>query len=508
MVTAPTDWFRTLVEVSPDALYVIHDGLIRFANPSALRLFGAGRPEDLVGTPILDRVDPAFLDRAARRREQVLEQGVVAPPERMRLRRLDGHPVDVEARAVPFDLPEGRHIFVALHDLTERRALEEHLRQARKTEAVGRLAGGMAHEFNNTLAAILGHAEFALQQVTPQDPLHEDLLGIHQAAQRSAALTRRLLTFARRDTTETQVLDPDAAVEAALAAVRPLLGDDLCVHWRPGRGTWPVRLDPTQMEQVVANLCLNARDAIVGRGSITISTDNVTVGAGPYRRPGAPPAGEYVRLVVRDDGRGMTADVAERAFEPFFTTKPFGQGTGLGLPTVHGIVEQAGGTISVMSAPGEGAAFTIHLPRAADGSQPPDQPPQASVERLPPGARQTQVLVVEDNLAILKLTARALAHEGYVVHSAIDATTAIALVEAHAGPLDLVVSDILMPDLHGPAMMERLRQLRPGLRVLYMSGFAAEHVREYGLLPDGAPVLTKPFRLEELCARVRALLQD
>jgi two-component system, cell cycle sensor histidine kinase and response regulator CckA len=501
MPNTPNEWFRTLVEFSPDALYVVRDGLIQFANPSALRLFGAERPEDLIGTPIMERVDPAYLDRAERRRAQVLEHGVAVPLERMRFRRLDGSPIDVEARAVPFDLPDGRHIFVALHDLTERRTLEEHLRQARKTEAVGRLAGGMAHEFNNTLAAILGHAEFALQQVTPQDPLHEDLLGIHQAAQRSAALTRRLLTFARRDAVDARVLDPDAAIATALDAVRPLLGADIALHWRPGVGTWPVRLDPAHVEQIVANLCLNARDAITGRGSITLTTDNVTVAAGPYRRPGGPPPGEYMRLVVRDDGHGMTADVAERAFEPFFTTKPFGQGTGLGLPMVHGIIEQAGGTISVTSAPGDGATFTIHLPKAADAA--PSEAATVSTARVP---RRAHVLVVEDSPAILRLATRALEMEGHAVHAAANATEAIALVESHAGPLDLVVSDIVMPDLHGPAMVERLRLLRPTLPALYISGFAADHVREHGLLPDGAPLLTKPFRLEDLGAQVRALL--
>jgi len=384
----------------------------------------------------------------------------------------------------------------------ERVGLQAQLTQAQKMESVGRLAGGVAHDFNNMLGVILGHAELALEQVEPDSALHANLEEIRKAAQRSADLTRQLLAFARKQTIAPRVLDLNATIESMVKMLRRLIGEDVDLAWLPGADLWPVCLDPSQVDQILANLCVNARDAIAGVGKVTLETGNVAFDEDHCAHHAGLMPGEFVLLAVSDNGCGMDAETQAHLFEPFFTTKDVGQGTGLGLATVYGVVRQNQGFVNVYSEPGLGTTFKIYLPRhVAAAAEPPERRPQTA-----PRGSET-ILLVEDEPAILELTQRVLERQGYAVLPARTPGEALRLADAHGDRIDLLLSDVIMPEMNGRDLAARLRAAHPAVRHLFMSGYTANVIAKQGVLDPGVHFLQKPFSPNELVDKVRGVLE-
>ncbi len=385
----------------------------------------------------------------------------------------------------------------------ERRNLESQLNHAQKIEAVGRLAGGVAHDYNNMLSVISGYAELALSRTGADDPLREDLRQIVEAARRSADITRQLLAFARKQTIRPEVLDLNATVEGMLRMLRRLIGEDIDLVWQPGFELWPVKLDPSQLDQILANLCVNARDAIDGVGKITIETANVDIDEEYCRDHAGFRAGAYVLLAVSDDGHGMDEETVANAFEPFFTTKGVGRGTGLGLSTVFGIVKQNDGFVNVYSELGHGTSMKVYLPRHVGDHG-------AAVDRRQPAPAPASggetVLVVEDEPLVLKLVATMLERLGYAVLPAASPSEAIALAESNAEMIHLLITDVVMPEMTGRELAGRLLALHPGLEALFMSGYTANVIAHRGILDEGVHFIQKPFSHSDLAAKVRQML--
>ncbi|HOW96471.1 MAG TPA: CHASE4 domain-containing protein [Kiritimatiellia bacterium] len=385
-------------------------------------------------------------------------------------------------------------------DITEQSVLEEQVRQIQKIEAIGRLAGGVSHDFNNMLGVIIGHAEMAMESIEPGQPLLENLQEILTAARRSADLTRQLLAFARKQTITPRVLDVNETVAGMLKMLRRLIGEDIELVWEPGPDVWPVKMDPAQMDQVLANLSVNARDAMKGAGMLTIRTENVVVEESDVRHhPGSYP-GEFVMLTVRDTGTGMDKATMEHIFEPFFTTKEAGKGTGLGLSTVFGIVKQNRGWIEVASRPGQGATFRISLPRERSAAEEEAVSAEGSA-----GGTET-ILLVEDELPILKLGEKILKKAGYTVLAARAPGEAMALAAGHPGRIHLLITDVVMPTMNGKDLRDKLAETRPDMKALYISGYTADVIGQHGVLDEGIQFLQKPFTGRTLNAKVREVL--
>ena len=397
-----------------------------------------------------------------------------------------------------------QHISEREHATDRQGALEEQLRAAQKLEAIGRLAGGVAHDFNNLLGVILGETELTLDDMTESDPRRAGLERIKQAAERSAALTRQLLAFARRQPIAPQVLDLNKTVESMLHMLRRLMGEDVALSWQPGRELRQVKIDPSQVDQLLANLCVNARDAIAGVGKVTIETSNASFDNAYCAEHGDCAPGGYVMLAVSDDGCGMTREVQERIFEPFFTTKEVGKGTGLGLSTVYGIVKQNDGFITVRSEPGQGTTFRIYL-RQHQGLA--AMVESSGVEALPHGHGET-VLLVEDDPSVLTVAQTMLERLGFKVLPAATPNRALAIAAVHGGEIHLLVTDVIMPEMNGRDLYQRLAVQRPGLKCLYVSGYTADLIAHHGVLDPGVNFLPKPISLESLSAKLRDVLAE
>jgi len=388
-------------------------------------------------------------------------------------------------------------------NITEQLRLAAQFQQAQKMEAVGLLAGGVAHDYNNMLSVILGYAELALEKVDPVDPLHADLKIIITAAKRSADITRQLLTFARKQTIAPVVLDLNQTVETMLAMIRRLIGEDIDLAWLPKAHLCPIKMDPTQVNQILVNLCVNARDAFVGAGKITIETGNVVFDAAYCADHFGFVEGAYVLLTVSDDGCGMSREVMGHLFDPFFTTKAEGHGTGLGLSTVHGIVKQNEGFINVYSELGNGTTFRIYLPQHVEQDV-------VSVQTKPLGMPLSQgetVLVVEDEPVLLMMAQMMLRKLGYQVLAAGTPSEAIELAKKHESQIHLAITDVVMREMNGRELAECLRPLCPGLKILFMSGYPADVIARRGVLEAGVNFLQKPFSVNELATKVREVLQ-
>ena len=403
----------------------------------------------------------------------------------------------------------------ARHEIKERRKAEEQraklsgqLAQAQKMESVGRLAGGVAHDFNNMLGVIFGNAEMALQQVGTDHPARDALEEIRKAADRSADLTRQLLAFARRQTVVPRLLDLNETVQGMAKMLQRMIGEEVCLELHLDTNVWPVRVDPSQIDQMLVNLCANARDAIRGVGALSIATgnwyfDETYCAEHPESSPG-----EYVVLAVSDDGCGMDKETLSHLFEPFFTTKGVGEGTGLGLATVYGAVKQNGGFMEVRSEPAHGTTFEIFLPRYAGPREPArseerSEEPSVSLQR----GRET-VLVVEDELAILRLTRVMLEKQGYTVLAAGTPQEAISIAKGHDGGIDLLITDVVMPEMNGHDLATSLLPLHPNIKCLFMSGYTADIIADHGVLKDGVSFIQKPFSAKSLSDKVRQTLES
>jgi two-component system, cell cycle sensor histidine kinase and response regulator CckA len=422
-----------------------------------------------------------------------------------RWRRPDGKPLwmYLNASLVQDTAGEPLYLLLYLRDITERKSLEDQLRQAQKMEAVGQLAGGIAHDFNNLLTAILGSTELLLADTPPDDPRREDVQEISRSAHRAAALVRQLLAYSRKQVLQPRRVDLNAIVREMGAMLRRVVGEPIELRLDLDPGLGHVTADPGQLEQVIANLGVNARDAMPRGGTLTITTTNVTGrGVTAPADEGLSAAGPLVSLAVTDTGIGMDDEVRGRLFEPFFTTKELGRGTGLGLATVYGIVRQSGGHIQVRSRPGEGSSFTVYLPRA----EAPRPARGALAAAAPVSGGSETVLVAEDEEAVRHLVCRVLRAKGYRVLEARHAEAALDLAAATAEPIDLLVSDLVMPGLGGRALADRLLNLRPALRVLFITGYAPEAVERQGRLPAGHGLLEKPFTADQLAHKVRETL--
>jgi len=388
----------------------------------------------------------------------------------------------------------------------ERTKLEADLQQSQKMESVGRLAGGVAHDFNNMLGVILGNLELAITQVDPSQPLHADLAEIRKAAERSSDLTRQLLAFARKQTVSPKVLDLNETVEGMLKMLKRLVGENIALSWRPRAGLWQVKADPSQVDQILANLCVNARDAIADVGKITIETDNVVFDEAYCADHAEVIAGEYVRLAVSDNGRGMDKETLSHLFEPFFTTKGMGRGTGLGLATVYGILKQNSGFVNVYGELGQGTVFKIYLPRHAGQAGP---APEDGDAKLDLRGHET-ILLVEDEPALLKMATRMLEYQGYVVLAAGTPGEAVRLAQEHAGEIHLLLTDVVMPEMNGRDLAKKLVALYPHFKRLFMSGYTANVIVNHGVMDEGVRVhfLQKPFSVKELASKVRESLDE
>ncbi|AWM37493.1 Blue-light-activated protein [Gemmata obscuriglobus] len=416
----------------------------------------------------------------------------------------DGSPFWSELSISPVRDATGRLThFIGVHtDVTRRRNLEDQFRQAQKMDALGRLAGGVAHDFNNLLTVINGYSTLLLNEVGPKSPLREHIEEIRHAGKRSADLTRQLLAFSRQQVLAPQVLDLSTVTRGTEKLLRQLLGADIRLRVSAGARVWPVRADPGQIEQVLMNLAVNARDAMPTGGALTVEIGNAELDEGYAREHRGARPGPHVRLSVSDTGTGMSQDVLSRIFEPFFTTKAAGHGTGLGLSTVYGIVEQSAGHLAVTSAPGAGTRFDIYFPRAAE----PAAPGPVTVPTVSPAGGAETVLVVEDDARVRAFARLTLTARGYKVLEASDGAEALAVAAAHPGPIHLLLTDVVLPGASGRVVAEQLRAGRPGLEVLFMSGYTDGSLLKYGVRCDTEHFLPKPFLSESLAAKVREAL--
>ncbi|MEW5736833.1 MAG: ATP-binding protein [Thermodesulfobacteriota bacterium] len=413
--------------------------------------------------------------------------------------RKDGSQFPVELAVKTIEVEGNRYLYAIGRDLTERKALEEKLREASKMEAVGRLAGGVAHDFNNMLAVIIGYTEMAMSQVGETSPLHQDLEEILKAAQRSAGLTMQLLAFARRQPLSPKVLSLNEVVSGSTGMLRGMAGDNVSLTFKPGDELWRVKMDLSQVNQLLTNLVTNARESIERTGAVEISTGNVTLDPEAAAREGFPGPGDYVRLTVADTGRGIPQDRLPHIFEPFFTTKEVGQGSGLGLASVYGIVTQSPGAIRVESEPEKGSLFHIFLPRTKE------EPPKKALPSAPArSVKGVTVLLVEDEVQVLAMAESFLTASGYRVLSAPSGEKALELARGHQGAIDILITDVVMSGMNGKELAEKLSAARPGVRIIFMSGYTRNVVAENGILAKDVHFLQKPFAMSELLS----VLQD
>lgn len=499
---------RSVLESVPDVLYSAHPGFAEryYTSPACEKVIGYSAQQL--------EADPGLWLRAIHEDDHPGATSALAEVVRSaqrstleyRVRHADGSVRWIRDTVVPITDQHGAVVRLdgSARDITEQRKLEEQFRQAQKMDAVGRLAGGVAHDFNNLLTVITSYCEILLEDLADSDTSRQSIQEIQKAAISASGLTRQLLTFSRQQVLELRVLDVNSVVASAETLLKRLLGEDIALVAGPTPKLGTIRADPGQFEQVIVNLAVNARDAMPDGGKLTIETANADMDEAFVRDHPLATAGRYVMLAVSDTGTGMDEQTQRRIFEPFFTTKPLGKGTGLGLAMVYGIVKQSGGFIWVYSEPGHGTTFKIYLPRV-DGP----------VERVTPVATPAgslqggeTVLLVEDSPTVRAVTQRALVRFGYLVLEAPDGQAALQLAARHPGPIQLLLTDVIMPELGGRRLAEQLRALRPEIRVLFMSGYTDDAVVRHGVLEAGIAFLQKPFTPEMVARKVRALLDS
>jgi PAS domain S-box-containing protein len=500
--------FRVLVEHAPDAIVVYDVAENRFvdANTNAERLFGCGREELLGSGPerFYSSSQPDGLP-LAESMEKMIRRAVAGETllfERA-VHNAEGKDLLCEVRLVRLPFTDRSLLRASFIDITERRKLEEQLRQSQKMESVGRLAGGIAHDFNNLLTVITGYSELLLGQLGEKLSLRKEVEEIKRAGERAAALTHQLLAFSRQQVLQPKVLDLNEVVSQIEKMLRRLIDESVELRTVLGPGLWKVNADPGQIEQVLVNLVVNARDAMPGGGKITIETANVFLDE-EYSRGHLPAQpGSYVMLAISDTGMGMDEETMSQVFEPFFTTKGLGKGTGLGLSTVYGIVKQSMGYIWAYSEPGKGSTFKVYFPRTEDREEAPYKG-GSPVEEL---RGENTILVVEDEESIRNLACAVLRRYGYTVLPAGNGEEALRVAGEHEGEISLLLTDVVMPRMGGRELYERIRQQLPGIKVLYMSGYTDDAIVHHGVLEEGTAFLQKPYSPISLVRKVKEVLE-
>ncbi|MBI4642474.1 MAG: PAS domain S-box protein [Deltaproteobacteria bacterium] len=495
---------QALIQAAPLAIHVMNpEGKIQMWNPAAERLFG-WKEEEVLGRP-LPTIPKDKVEEAKRLFKKVLTGESLHGLELQRCKK-DGSLIDVSVFTAPLYDAHGQITgFMSLNmDITESKRLKEQLLQSQKMEVVGRLAGGLAHDFNNLLTAITGYSELVLNFMDEDNPLRQDVAEIRKAGDRAASLTRQLLAFSRKQVLQPKVLDLNKTVESMGKMLKRLLPADIDLVISPDPNLGRVMADPGQIEQVIMNLAINARDAMPQGGRLSIETTNVDLEEFQARRLMEVASGPYVMLAVSDTGCGMDPETRSHIFEPFFTTKEIGKGTGLGLSMVYGIVKQSGGHISVRSQPGKGATFKIYLPRISGALEP--AAPQIFQESTAKYRGQETILLVEDEAGVRQLVSTVLQRHGFTVLEASHGGDALDLSAKHQGPIHLVLTDMAMPGMGGQELAQRLKPLHPDLKILFLTGYA-EHPDQLQDLPNQEIYyLEKPFEAHGLLQRVRELL--
>ncbi len=497
--------YRVLVDNAADVIGVLDTaGRMQFVSPSVRRTLG-WEPDELAGRPVLEFVHPDDVEPVRAHLGEAMAEGSLSPLERIRVRHRDGSWRIFEGSGAHVAAFGGTpQLIVTARDITDRVQLEEQLNQAQKMEAIGQLAGGVAHDFNNLLTVILGYSSRLLDQLARQPELHAEVDEIRRAATRAANLTQQLLAFSRKQVFALQVVDLGRVVEGVDKLIRRLIGADVQLTLKLDPAECLVRVDPGQMEQVIMNLVVNARDAMPQGGRLTLQTACVDLDRRDASRTVGVQPGPHVMLAVSDSGEGMDEATQARLFEPFFTTKAPGKGTGLGLSTVYGIVRQSGGAIRVQSAPGRGATFRIYLPRVeARVSAAVEAPPAPAPATLRGGET---ILLAEDEPQVRGMVRELLRRHGYSVIEARDGPEALDLARRHRGLIHLLLSDVVMPGMNGIEVATRLAEERPEMRALYVSGYTEDvTVHREGFQP-GTAFLAKPFTDDALLRAVREVL--
>ena len=496
--------FRLISENAADMIAVVDaNGKRLYNSPAYERILGY-TTEELQSTSSLDQVHPDDRHLVEEAAGEARTRGVGRTIQ-YRMRHKDGswHVLESGASAVLNSHGDVEKLIIVNRDVTARKNLEEQFRQAQKMEAVGRLSGGVAHDFNNLLGVIIGYAEFLQERLDPENTLRGSVDEILNAGKRAAALTRQLLAFSRQQVLDPKVIDLNGAVSDMEKLLRRLIGEDVALSTQLASDLGRVKADQGQLEQVVMNLAVNARDAMPQGGKLIIATENMImddVFVRQYPYPVQP--GPYVCLSVTDSGIGMDAETKARAFEPFFTTKEKGKGTGLGLSTVYGVVKQSGGYIDIFSSPGAGTTFKIYLPRVDEAVKlsAPSQGGAGSFD-----GNET-ILLAEDEASLRRLTRATLEQSGYKVLEAKDGVEALALSEASDLPIDLLLTDVVMPGMGGRALAQELTRRRPEIRVVYMSGYTGQGVGTQGPIDLGSDFLSKPFSRVVLARKIREAL--
>jgi two-component system, cell cycle sensor histidine kinase and response regulator CckA len=498
------EYFRSLIENASDPIVVLDDaGTVRYESPALEKMLG-GRPADRMGRSGLELLPEEDRPQLTQTAQRLLREPGRTELIETRARHRDGSWRNIEAVAKSRRDEEGKvTIVVNVRDLTVRKDLEAQLNQAQKMEAIGRLAGGVAHDFNNLTTAILGYSELMLRKLGAEDPLRRHVAEVTRAAERAAALTRQLLAFSRKQLLQPRVLDLAEVLEHSRGLLERLIGEDIELVTRAAAGVGRVRADPVQLDQVILNLAVNARDAMPRGGRLVLEASNADLDEDYAHEHVTVRPGPYVMLAVSDTGHGMDKETQKRIFEPFFTTKDKGKGTGLGLSTVYGIVQQSGGYVWVYSEVGRGTTFKIYLPRVEEEA---DQPAPVSEPTAARAVVSETLLLVEDEASVRELLRELLESAGYSVLEAARPAEALEFARSHEGPIQLLITDVVMPEMTGPELAQRLAEIRPGLRMLFLSGYTEGVVVDKGLLGDGVHFLQKPFTTDALEAKVREVL--
>jgi len=493
-----------LESASQAILSIDRNGRIVLANPRTEEMFGYSGAE-LLGARVEILLPESKRRAHGRDREEYFARPRVRPMGiglDLAGRRKDGTEFPVEISLSYVETTEGMFAIAFVNDISDRKRLEDQLLQAQKMEAVGRLAGGVAHDFNNMLTVIAGYNRMILDELSPLDPLRGCAEEVLKAADRAGALTKQLLAFSRRQVMQPCVMNVNTTVEHTEKMLRRLIGEDVELVLRLRDDVGNIKADPSHIEQAIVNLAVNARDAMPNGGRITVETANAHLDETYARTHLGVKPGDFVMIAVSDTGLGMDAETRRRIFEPFFTTKEKGKGTGLGLATVYGLVKQLGGDIWVYSEPGQGTAFKLYFPRVTE----PAVAPQESLVETEKAPSTETILVVEDEQAVRDLTVKILKKLGHTVLAAANGAEAIEISHSFAGTIALLLTDVVMPNMSGRQVAEELVKVRPELKVLYLSGYTDNTVVHHGVLEDGVEFLPKPFSREALARKIRDVL--